>query len=67
MIDSHTHLHLCEPPDSELVEAAVEAGVNRIVTVGTDGESCRAALAAARGVPRGLRRHRPAPKLGHRL
>lgn len=51
MIDSHTHLHLCEPPDSELVEAAVEAGVNRIVTVGTDGESCRAALAAAQEFP----------------
>ncbi|MEA2145258.1 MAG: TatD DNase family protein [Solirubrobacteraceae bacterium] len=51
MIDSHTHLHLCEPPDSELVAAAVEAGVNRIVTVGTDGESCRAALAAAQDFP----------------
>ena len=51
MIDSHTHLHLCEPPDAELVAAAVEAGVNRIVTVGTDGESCRAALAAAERFP----------------
>jgi TatD DNase family protein len=51
MIDSHTHLHLCEPPDAELVQAAVEAGVNRIVTVGTDGESCRAALAAAEDFP----------------
>jgi TatD DNase family protein len=47
MIDSHTHLHLCEPPDVELVESAVQAGVARIVTVGTDGESCRAALTAA--------------------
>jgi len=51
MIDSHTHLHLCEPPDSELVEAAVTEGVNRMVTVGTDGESCRAALAAAERFP----------------
>jgi len=51
MIDSHTHLHLCEPPDSELVEAAVAEGVTRIVTVGTDGESCRAALAAAEAFP----------------
>jgi TatD DNase family protein len=51
MIDSHTHLHLCEPPDAELVEAAVEAGVSRIVTVGTDGDSCRAALAAAEAFP----------------
>jgi TatD DNase family protein len=51
MIDSHTHLHLCEPPDSELVEAAVEAGVNRMVTVGTEGASCRTALAAAEDFP----------------
>lgn len=51
MIDSHTHLHLCEPPDAQLVEAALEAGVHRIVTVGTDGASCRAALAAAEDFP----------------
>jgi TatD DNase family protein len=51
MIDSHTHLHLCEPPDSELVEAAAQAGVHRMVTVGTDGASCRAALAAAEDFP----------------
>ncbi|HZU40713.1 MAG TPA: TatD family hydrolase [Solirubrobacteraceae bacterium] len=47
MIDSHMHLHLCEPPDAELVEAAAEAGVERIVTVGTDSASNRRALAAA--------------------
>ncbi len=51
MIDSHTHLELCEPPDVELVEAAVEAGVSRIVTVGTTSASCRAALAAAEDYP----------------
>ncbi len=51
MIDSHTHLELCEPPDAELVAAAVDAGVSRIVTVGTDGASCRAALAAAEDFP----------------
>lgn len=51
MIDSHTHLDLCEPPDRELVAAAAEAGVTRIVTVGTDGASCRAALAAAEAFP----------------
>jgi TatD DNase family protein len=51
LIDAHTHLELCEPADAELVEAAVEAGVNRIVTVGTDGASCRAALAAAEDFP----------------
>lgn len=51
MIDSHTHLSSCTPPDAELVAAAVEAGVERIVTVGTDGASCRAALAAAEDFP----------------
>jgi TatD DNase family protein len=51
VIDSHTHLELCEPPDAELVEAAVHAGVQRIVTVGTTGASCRAALAAAEDFP----------------
>jgi TatD DNase family protein len=51
VIDSHTHLSLCDPPDAELVAAASEAGVERIVTVGTDGASCRAALAAAEDFP----------------
>jgi TatD DNase family protein len=51
VIDSHTHLSLCEPPDAELVAAASEAGVTRIVTIGTDGASCRAALAAAEDFP----------------
>ncbi len=51
MIDSHTHLHLCEQPDSELVAEAVAAGVGKMLTVGTDGASCRQALAAAEAFP----------------
>src|SRR6202167_6219231 len=51
MIDSHTHLHSCKPPDAELVEEAFEAGVTRMLTVGTDGASCRAALQAAEDFP----------------
>jgi TatD DNase family protein len=51
LIDSHTHLELCEPPDAELVANAVAAGVERILTVGIDGTSCRAALAAAEAFP----------------
>jgi TatD DNase family protein len=51
VIDAHTHLELCQPPDAELVEAAARAGVSRIVTIGTDGASCRAALAAAEDFP----------------
>ncbi len=51
MIDSHTHLHLCEQPDSELVAEAVAAGVRRMLTVGIDGASCRMALASAEAYP----------------
>jgi TatD DNase family protein len=51
VIDSHTHLDLCEPPDAELVAAACDAGVTKILTVGRDGASCRAALAAAEAFP----------------
>jgi TatD DNase family protein len=51
VVDSHTHLDLCEPPNAELVAAAEEAGVSRILTVGIDGASCRAALAAAEDFP----------------
>jgi TatD DNase family protein len=51
MIDSHTHLHLCEPPETELVAAADAAGVTRMLTVGTNPASCRAALAAAEAFP----------------
>jgi TatD DNase family protein len=51
LVDTHTHLWFSETPDAELVEAAVEAGVTRIVTVGTNGASCRAALEAADEFP----------------
>ena len=51
MIDSHSHLDACEPSNAELVAAADAVGVTRIVTVGTDGASCRAALAAAEDFP----------------
>jgi len=54
MIDSHTHLDLCEPPNAELVGAAIAAGVTRMLTVGIDGVSCRAALAAAEDFPQVL-------------
>jgi TatD DNase family protein len=51
MIDSHTHLHVCKPDDAELVAAAVEAGVQRMLTVGTTGATCREALLAAERFP----------------
>jgi TatD DNase family protein len=42
---------MCEPPDAELVAGALEVGVERIITVGTNGASCRAALQAAEDFP----------------
>jgi len=54
MIDSHTHLHACELGDAELVAAAADAGVTRMLTVGTNGATCRAALQAAERFPQVL-------------
>jgi TatD DNase family protein len=51
VIDSHTHLHVCKPDDAELVAAAVAAGVDRLLTVGTNGATCREALLAAERFP----------------
>ncbi|HWT25649.1 MAG TPA: TatD family hydrolase [Solirubrobacteraceae bacterium] len=47
MIDSHTHLDSTPGTDADIVTRAREAGVTRILTVGTDADSARAALAAA--------------------
>jgi TatD DNase family protein len=47
MIDTHAHLGMCEPGRGELVAAAREAGVGRILTVGIDESSNRDAIAAA--------------------
>jgi TatD DNase family protein len=51
MIDSHTHLHVCNPADDELVAAAAGAGVTRMLTVGTTSATCREALDAAQRFP----------------
>jgi TatD DNase family protein len=47
VIDSHTHLDSTPGEVADIVARAREAGVNRILTVGTDPDSCAAALAAA--------------------
>jgi len=47
MIDSHTHLDRGPAPEAELVAEATDAGLERILTIGIDGPSRRAALAAA--------------------
>lgn len=46
MTDSHAHLDACAEPDA-VVARAHDAGVSRIVTIGTGIESCRRALAIA--------------------
>jgi TatD DNase family protein len=51
VIDSHTHLDLCEPPNEQLLAAARAAGVSRMLTVGVDGDSSRAALRSAEAFP----------------
>jgi TatD DNase family protein len=51
VIDSHTHLDSCAPDDAELVAAAAAAGVGRILTIGQDGATGRAALQAAESFP----------------
>jgi TatD DNase family protein len=47
MVDTHAHLSICEPADAELVAAARESGVRRILTVGLDEASNRGAIVAA--------------------
>jgi TatD DNase family protein len=51
VIDSHTHLDKCDETAADLVAAAAAAGVERILTIGMDGASCRTALAEAESFP----------------
>jgi TatD DNase family protein len=46
MIDSHTHLFLCEGEEAELVAAAAGAGVVRMLTVGMNAETNPEAVAS---------------------
>jgi len=47
MVDSHTHLFLCERAEDELVSSAVEAGVERMLNVGLGGQANAEAIGAA--------------------
>jgi TatD DNase family protein len=47
VIDSHTHLFLCERPEADVVASAVEAGVQRMLNVGLGGAENVAAIDAA--------------------
>jgi TatD DNase family protein len=47
VVDTHAHLAFCEPGAADLVAAARQVGVRRILTVGTDEPSNREAIADA--------------------
>jgi len=49
VIDTHAHLDGCEESPEVLLARAREAGVERVITVGSGIDSCRAALAIAAG------------------
>lgn len=51
MIDTHAHLDALGDPTSVVLARARAAGVERVLTVGTSIESCRAALADAEAEP----------------
>lgn len=60
MIDSHTHLGLCDGDAADVVATAREAGVTRILTVGIDEDSSREAIGLAgrfEGVRAAVGRH----------
>jgi TatD DNase family protein len=47
VIDTHAHLDACADPPATLLSRAREVGVDRVITVGTTIDSCRAALETA--------------------
>ncbi len=47
MIDAHAHLDACEPVAGELIARAQAAGVETILSVGTNLDSCRETIAIA--------------------
>jgi len=51
VIDTHAHLDACDVQASDLLGGAREAGVSRVVTIGTGIDSCRRALAIADSEP----------------
>jgi TatD DNase family protein len=59
VVDTHAHLGLCEPAEADLIGAARDAGVVRILTVGLDEDSNpdAAASAANEGVFASVGRH----------
>ncbi len=60
MIDSHTHVTSCEPPAASWSPPRPRPASRACSTIGTDGDSCRAALQVAEDFPQvfvGIGRH----------
>lgn len=47
MVDTHAHVEMCEGTPEEIVERALEAGVDRILTIGLTGATFDQSLAIA--------------------
>jgi TatD DNase family protein len=72
VIDTHAHLDACDEPAETLLERAREAGVTRVVAIGSGIESCQAALAVAERMPEvvcalGIHPHQAGEAEGKRL
>jgi TatD DNase family protein len=52
LTDTHAHLDACSDPSEEILARAREAGVERIISVGSGLESCRVTLELARSSER---------------
>jgi TatD DNase family protein len=48
VIDTHAHLDACADPADVVLQRAREAGVGRVIAIGSGIDSCRSALATAR-------------------
>lgn len=47
MVDTHAHIEMCDGPPDEIVKRAIEAGVDRILTIGLTEETFDVSLAIA--------------------
>jgi TatD DNase family protein len=51
MVDTHAHISLCEPPAGEILAAAADAGVSRVLEIGLGEDSNPVAVALAQDRP----------------
>jgi TatD DNase family protein len=70
--DTHAHLDACADPPDQILERAREAGVERVISIGSGLDSCRATLEIARRSERvwaalGIHPHQAAEDDANRL